>query len=185
MCSLNLMRNVLFFLVAGIVVLLVIVLFILFQVVSSSRLASPVKIAIPTVVPGAKQGLGNTLSKPPIKYDSQKTNQLIQKSKQRQALSADGAKIKIQLAASLNGSGTLYSSSNITIEYIASPDLFQAEIKNANVSGAKQEAVNWMISKGFSREDICKLPFSFYLNGQVSDQLRNSGTTFNPLPDGC
>jgi hypothetical protein len=82
-------------------------------------------------------------------------------------------------------SGFLYESSKFNVEYINSPDLFKVEILNTDITSVKEQAVLWFKSKGFSQEGICNLPLSFYLNFDISKQIKDTQGVFNPLPEGC
>lgn len=84
-----------------------------------------------------------------------------------------------------NKSGTLYSSPNVLLGYLSSPDFFQADILTSNVDLAKKEAVDWFLSKGLSKEGTCNLPIMFLLNQETTSEFINSGRKFNPLAPGC
>lgn len=175
------MRTILFFFLAGTVVILILVIFawlLFFQQKPASR---PIP-AIPTQIP---QNI-NVTPRPRVNYDLKKGGELVEASKDRQSLSETGNAAKVRLKNSLRTtSGEVYSSPQVSILYVASPDLFQAEILSEDVQAAKQEAANWMVAQGFTRDDLCKLPFSFYLGTEASKNYVESGTVFNPLPEGC
>lgn len=82
-------------------------------------------------------------------------------------------------------SGTLYSSPNVLLGYLSSPDYFQAEITTNDVDSAKKEVVDWFLSKGISRSGICNLPIMFMLDEETSNYFINSKKEFNPLAPGC
>lgn len=177
------MRKLLFILTAVVVIILVIALFILFQVFQQPRM-TPTTIPIPTKIP---QG-GNSTPAPHLRtnLDLKKADDLVDAATNRQTLSAAGTAAKTKLISSLNNSsGVVYTSPTVKISYIASPDLFQSEILSADDTAAKQEAVNWMLSQGFTQDDLCKLPFSFFLGPVSSQKYLNSNNAFNPLPEGC
>lgn len=177
------MRNILFFLIATISVILIVVLFFIFQMIQPGGQKTPGPLVIPTPI---ETNSGSSTAKPPVIYNKEKTDELVQKAKTRQPLSAVGTAAKAKLLTTIgNQSGKVYSSSTVIIEYTLAPDLFQGEILTPTISTAKQEATNWLISQGFTKEDVCNLPFSFYLSPAVSSQLQNTNTAFNPLPDGC
>jgi hypothetical protein len=81
--------------------------------------------------------------------------------------------------------GIIYQSSDFSIEYISSADMFLVEIQTANIQSAKDEANGWFLTHGMSQKGICTLPVEFYLSPNVVIQLKNSNFTFNPLPDEC
>lgn len=82
-------------------------------------------------------------------------------------------------------SGTLLTTPNVRLDYLATPDFFQAEILSANVTLAKKEAVDWILSQGISSSGICDLPIMFYLGQIPADELIKSRQTFSPLAPGC
>lgn len=84
-----------------------------------------------------------------------------------------------------NKSGTLYSSPNVLLGYLSSPDYFQAEIRTNNDISAKNEVVNWFLSKGVSRSGICDLPIMFMLDEKTSSYFIDQKLKFNPLAPGC
>ena len=181
----RIMRKIIFILSAGVVVLVVIVLFFVFQFISLPKSAQPSNLAIPTPLPlNQQENVDGPV--PNVKYDKQKTNELINKSQTRRPLSPEGEKAKEGLISGLgNTSGRIFANNNIRIDYVQSPDLFQAEILSNNVDSAKEDAVFFMLSQGFTNSDICNLPLSFYLSSKVSSELKDSNIVFNPLPDGC
>ncbi|MGE5041636.1 MAG: hypothetical protein ACM3IJ_01900 [Candidatus Levyibacteriota bacterium] len=177
------MKTLLFAFTAFFAVVLIISLFLLFQSMQSKSV-NPTN---PTVTaPTPIEAPSSKFNKPQVPYNGTKTDQLIDSMKNRKTLSDAGAAAKEKLKTSLQGkSGTLYESSQVLLEYVSSPDLFQAQIKTINISSAKQEAVNWLMSQGFTSSDMCVLPLSFYLLQSLKPQLSQMGTVFNPLPEGC
>lgn len=95
------------------------------------------------------------------------------------------AKTRILGTAEQAASGIVYQNTNIAIEYVKSADLFQVEILTAEIPAAKEEAIVWFKSQGFSNEGICALPVSFYLNFDIKTQLGKAANSFNPLPESC
>lgn len=179
------MRKLIFLLTSGVAILFIMGLFFFFQLSTSPKKESAPNLSLPTPVPLIPQE-GKKTQAPNVQYNENKTNELINKVKTRQPLSPEGASAKQKLISSLgNTSGNIFTNNNVQIDYVGSPDLFQAEILTTNITLAKQEAVNFMLAQGFLQTDICSLPLSFYLNSQVSSQLKNSNTIFNPLPEGC
>jgi hypothetical protein len=92
--------------------------------------------------------------------------------------------IKRQMVGHLGDGGTITETPRFNIYYFA-PDVFQVEIKTANIVDVRDEAISWFKDKGFSENDICKLPVTFYLNPEVAKKLEGSGVSFNTLPDFC
>ncbi len=123
---------------------------------------------------------------PLVIYNSSKSNELLKKLENRQALTQNDTSIRQKLISPLNGqSGDIQLTNDYDIQYLSSPDQFQVEILSTNISLAKQEAVNWFIAQGMSQDGICKLPLSFFMNHSVAQQLQGKNITFNPLPDNC
>lgn len=179
------MKKILFLFTAIFATILILVIFFAFSVLQQPKLNNT-QIAIPTKIPSNSNSNNTSQTHPPILYDTKETNTLVESAKNRKGLSQNGSVAKAKLTSTLNNiSGNAYASSQVRIDYVKSPDVFQAEILSTNIPSAKQEAVSWMISQGFTKDDVCRLPFSFYLNTKASDSLKNTGTVFSPLPDGC
>lgn len=174
------MKKILFIIIAFITSILVIVVFFMLNF-SQQQNNLDQNLLLPTPLPT------QTISKrkPPVLYNQEKTNLLVERAQDRIQLSSNGTLVKERLIKKLNGeSGDIYTSPKIRIEYIQAPDLFQAEILSTEITSAKEEAVNWMLSQGFTSEDLCNLPFSFYLSIQAKNSIK-SNEVFNPLPEGC
>lgn len=179
------MRRIIFFLTSGVVILLTFVLFFVFQLISSPRQTRAPEFSLPTPIP-LDLRVKPLQSSPNVRHNKQKTEELINRVQIRQPLSPEGEIAKQKLTANLgNTSGRVFANSNVTIDYVSSPDLFQAEILSSNIASAKQDALNFMLAQGFSPSDVCYLPLSFYLNFKVASGLKNSNIIFNPLPEGC
>lgn len=173
------------------VFLLILILFVIFFLSSlfmTKKNISNIEIILtPTPFPFEKKTTGvgsNTV--PPVSYSSTESDKLVEKIKKRIPLSSQGAATKQKLLTQLGGvSGVLFTSSSVSIQYIKSPDLFQVEILSINIDSAKNESTSWFVAEGFSKEDVCNLPVSFFLNWDVANSLRNQNIVFNPLPEGC
>lgn len=174
------MRKIIFILVSSGVVLLILALFMTFQSLQQP-VTPPNNIPIPTKIPQSNTSIPGRR----INFNIEKADELVDKAENRQTLSDTGVSAKAKLISSIQGSGPVFSSPNVKISYIKSPDLFQAEILSADDIIAKQEAISWMLSQGFTQDDLCKLPFSFFLGTVSSQKYLNSSEVFNPLPDGC
>lgn len=182
----NHMKKVLFILTAGVAVLFIIVLFFVFSALQKQPAPKNNQIAVPTKIPSSNSQDSAGQTRPPVIYDTKKTNELVEAVKNKKGLSQNGIAAKEKLILLLkNTSGSVYKSQQVRIDYVKSPDIFQVEILSTDVTLAKQEAVNWMVSQGFTKDDVCKLPLSFYLSPETSASLQNTKTIFNPLPDGC
>jgi hypothetical protein len=82
-------------------------------------------------------------------------------------------------------SGYVYQSERVGIKYLNPDDVFIAEITTTNMDGAKKEAVDWLLSKGFSHDGICKIPLEFTLSSDVIQKLSGSHIIFSPRAPGC
>lgn len=174
------MRTLVFAVSAVLFIVLIIVVFLALSIFRQPPGTTPL-ITAPTPLPFPTR----TPISPAVEYDNQKSDQLVDSAKNRQQLSTVGQQTKQRLITQAGGSATVYTSPTLSIGYIEAPDLFQAEILSENIEVAKQEGINWMTSQGFSADDLCKLPFSFYLSPQVRSALEGENIIFNPLPEGC
>lgn len=128
----------------------------------------------------------STLSSPPVAYDTDSTNRMLDILKTRPQLSTADQKVRTDLLKSLNNnSGVLNQTNDYTLEYVRVPDAFMGEIKTTELEKGKQEAVDWLKSKGLSQDGVCNLPLVFYINWQTAQSLRGANILFNPLPNGC
>lgn len=113
---------------------------------------------------------------------------LVTREEQRIPLSQSDTQAKkriLQLLPLGKTYGTVYSSNNVTIEYVQSLDLFDAYILTVDVASAKKEAEDWFKQQGMSQQGICDLPLGFYLYSNVANMLKSTNFIFSPLPDGC
>ncbi len=171
--------------IAGLILFLIIVAIALIAFSAVSPVPEPEKeLASPTIVPTS----ADLKSNPPVIYDDKGQQELLERMENRQALSQSDEQAKIRILASLPQgatSGTLYRTNAINIDYLKAPNIFQVEILTINITQAKQEAVAWFVSQGFSQTAICNYPVQFYLNYAVAEQLRDKNITFSPLAPGC
>jgi len=146
---------------------------------------NPILTLPPSLTPDQSK---STYSRPPVKYDRNKTQLLLEKLDNKIPLSEEDEKAKekiINAFPEYQYSGVIYESSNVIIDYTQSADAIQVEITTIDIDKAKQEAVDWLTKQGLSSEAICNIPVSFYLNYNISEQLRGSNTTFSPLAPNC
>lgn len=142
----------------------------------------PTTFTTPIPTPVANQGV------PPVSYKSDDTDRLIDKVQNRQSLSPQDveAKQKILLVLPLGAKyGYVFESETVRLEYLSSPDVFMAEILTQDIAKAKTDAVTWFRSQGLSKEGVCNLPISFYINYDVAQLLRDKNIAFSPLAEGC
>lgn len=104
----------------------------------------------------------------------------------REPLSEDKEAIKNSLIRPLEGgAGTISEGGQFKVDYLPAFDVFEVGIKTVDIPQAKEGAIAWFKEKGFTEDDICNLPVTFYLASEVARQYEGSGLIFNPLPDFC
>lgn len=146
-----------------------------------NRSTTPVPTLTPTPTPS--QTLP-TVKK--IKYNISSQEKLGNYLKNRTQLSETDRQARAALITSLNNqTATVMSTSEYTLMYIKSADMFLVEIKTPSITVVKQDIAGFFKEKGISYEGMCYLPLSFYLNPSTAQTLRNSNIQFNPLPLGC
>lgn len=152
------------------------IVFLVFQRVSSPQRLETVK---PSIEP-------NHNNESTLKFQEGTRGKLYDKlTSERILSSSDELKRTLIISEIGSESGTLYSSPNVLLGYLSSPDYFQAEINTANIDSAKKEVVDWFLSKGISQAGICNLPIMFLLNQEATSEFIDSGRKFNPLAPGC
>jgi hypothetical protein len=177
--------------ISSLVVIFLLFVSLLFVFRSKNTPTFPGVIPTPTAIPISiikKQIPTGTSPTPQINYKQNSEEKLINGINNRQPLSANDTQAKNTISNSLNNqSGSPKQTNEFRVDYLHSNDLFQVEILTTNIDQAKKDAIQWFLSQGFTQEGLCKLPVSFYLNFDVKQQLKQSGTqvTFNPLPDFC
>ncbi len=128
-----------------------------------------------------------TKETPPIKESAQAVDpekRLLDYIQNRRPLSDSDKQAKNTIIQRVDQSGIAFRSDTISIEYIKSADMFQVEILSTKTDVAKEEAVNWFRQNGMSKDGLCNLPISFYLNYEVAN-TNSQEDTFNPLAPGC
>jgi hypothetical protein len=127
-----------------------------------------------------------TNNHPNVEYDPQGQQDIADKINHRTSLSQNDQTVRTQLINDIgNKSGTVYESPQVKITYLQSGDFFQAEILVPDIQTAKADANLWLRNQGLTQQGICNLPLQFYLNYDISTQLRNNHVIFSPLPNGC
>lgn len=174
------MRKIVFIIAAFCFIIFMVVVFVSLSLFRRPPGGTP-QVTLPTSIPLPTRPYVT----PVLQYNTQKADQLVESSQNRQVLSPNGIAAKERLIAEAGGSATIYTSPTLTIDYLEAPDLFQAEIRTENIAAAKQEGVDWMISQGFTASDLCRLPFSYYLSPPIRSSLEGRTIVFNPLPEGC
>lgn len=125
---------------------------------------------------------------PYINIDAEDQINLLDRVNNRKQLSEEDIAVKRRVLTLLpqgQRSGELYESKNIIIDYISTADLFQVEILTINIQQAKDEANVWFRDQGFSQYAICEHPVMFYLNSDISRQLRDLNIKFSPVGNSC
>jgi hypothetical protein len=123
-----------------------------------------------------------------IPYDKAGNDLLFERIQKRKPLSPSDEKAKEAILTLLpegKTSGNLYESPNVIIGYVDSPNDLNVEILTADISAAKQEAIDWFVKQGFSLNALCDLPVSFYLNVDAARSIREKNFTFNPIAEHC
>jgi len=83
--------------------------------------------------------------------------------------------------------GTVLETNNVRVDYIPSAKAFTVEILTIEYEEAKQFIFNWFLSHGFSYDEVCGMPITFYLNSEVKEELEKRGIriVFNPVLSNC
>jgi hypothetical protein len=84
-----------------------------------------------------------------IPYDKAGNDLLFERIQKRKPLSPSDEKAKEAILTLLpegKTSGNLYESPNVIIGYVDTPNDLNVEILTADISGAKQEAIDWFLS---------------------------------------
>lgn len=121
----------------------------------------------------------------PITYDPSASEKMIEMVNTRTPFGSKDAAIREQLALRAESNSILYTSTNVKVEYLSSPDQFMAEILTPEIDTAKNEAVSYLSSVGLSPDAICHLPLVFYLSVQARRLLPENSPAFNPLAPSC
>ncbi len=173
-----------------IILIACIVFFILFIGIIIFSIFTPKKVA-PTTTQQNDLGPNPTTSfsrpTPQMSYNKEATDELLEivRTRPTPSLNSD-ITVREQLIASLEGeSDVLYASPLVRIEYVSTPNDFEAEILTDEIDSAKDEAITWLHSQGLSDEGICKLPLFFYLSSRAKSNVQNSNYAFNPRPNFC
>lgn len=186
---LPLSKRTIFYLIIGGLFLLILVLIITAFITPYSTPEDKGIMPTPTSVT-IRDGQSRNKTSPPLRYAQGSGDKIVAKTKNRQPLEASDAAIRKSITDKLrqnntSRSGIVYLSNAVRIEYLASADVFHAEIRTTDISAAKQEAVGWFQAQGMSQSGICNLPLIFYLYAPVAQALRTQNIVFNPLPEGC
>ncbi len=179
-------ENIFIIALAGL--LLIIVFWIAILAFSAEPTLQPEQQIQPTITITLTPTPTHETTSPPVKYDTAAQDKLLDKFNNRQALSSNDTFAKAKILASLppgQQSGIVYKTSNISIEYVHSPDLFQIEILTTDIAQAKAAANVWFRAQGMSQRGICDLPLLFYLNWEIANQMRGQNIQFSPLGNGC
>lgn len=172
--------------VRSIVALLVVIplIFIIIAMMAKHPNQQNQQITAPTVEPITKTNDVN----PSPSYTTRGQDKLLDYVQHRRPLSQEDKNAKTNILSLLPAheeSGIIYENPDISIEYVHEPDLFQIEIKTANVSYAKSQAIAWFKQQGVSQAGICRYPVSFYLNFELLNEIKKQHASFDPLPVGC
>jgi hypothetical protein len=184
-------KIVYFYLTIAIILLTIITIIIGVLLTQPEQTPTQTPTSSPTQAPTSTTPLSKvtpttTRTNPPVIYNQEKTNQLLNIVKTRPQLSDNDKRVRGEIIAPLrNQSGNLTTTTMYKIEYVKTADAFLIEITSINISQAKNNAVQWFREKGISPEGICNLPVSFYLSRNAANSLKEMGGIFNPLPENC
>lgn len=170
-----------------ILIALIVVMGMIFISINLINSPKPSPNPIPTQTPiQSIQPQSTPNTKPPVLYDLEKEDKLLNIVKNRPALSEADLIARNKLISSLgNKSGILNQTASYKIEYVKAPNIFQVEILTADINVAKTQVSKWFESQGASAEGLCNLPLMFYLSREAADKLSGQDIKFNPLPEGC
>ena len=142
------------------------------QSLTSSQVIYPTPTLVPLVIP-------NHQVVPTLSIADTKLLHLIEN---RQQLSQQDQVAKRQIITNLgNLSGSPVTTKTFRVDYIEAGDLFQVELLTSNVQQDENDALEWFFSQGFTKDGICKLPVTFYVNYYLKQQ----GIDISPLAEGC
>ncbi len=121
-----------------------------------------------------------------VSYNTEAKRKTIDVIQNRQELSEQGRSTRQSIIGRLNNtSGIVHKTAKYRLEYIASPDVFMAEILTTDINQAKEEVQDYLNKEGINQNDICYLPLVFYLSAFTSQSVKDTNTEFNPMPLGC
>jgi hypothetical protein len=124
---------------------------------------------------------------PLVNYNKKSSDKLLEIVESRPTPGAPSDKnLRAQLISELdNQSGIIQNTASYRLEYVASPDSFEVEIKTSEITKAKDEAILYLKTRGFTEDGICKLPLMFYVNHEVAKNMKSGEDEFNQIPDFC
>ncbi len=170
-------------------VVIAIILFGLVMLFSSGNVNKPTPAPSNQIKPTAKTTTSRRQEesvKPLVNYDQHAVALRVDKIKNPQPLIENDYVMRKKLIDSLGGkSGILQKTADYRVEYLKSPDEFMVAIRNINIGNAKKDAIDWFTSQGISKNGLCNLPVTFYLEPKVARQVKPLNMTFNLLPDYC
>lgn len=121
-----------------------------------------------------------------ISYEPGTQVRLFEQLTSERLLTPSDLQARIRIVSSIpTGSGTLLVSEKVRLDYLSSPDFFQAEILTTDIVSAKQEVIAWLTSQGLSQSGICELPIMFYLGQSPYEEFTKTKQLFSPLAPGC
>lgn len=102
-------------------------------------------------------------------------------------LSGNGQTIKENLISPFGGeAGTLLITPTMEIGYLPAPDeRIMVFILSESVEQVESEAIDWLLSRGFSREDLCHLPVVFSVDNPEAQPEEEYKLFTNYLPPYC
>ena len=108
----------------------------------------------------------------------------------KDGLSQEGQEAKRRLVSGLNGeAGIILESTQFRIEYYPPlnnlKERFVVTIKTSNFEPTKELVRDWLLSKGFSQNDVCELPMAFYPGPDILTTNSRLLDDYNPVLKNC
>lgn len=130
--------------------------------------------------------INNTPEKKIAREASENFSSLIE-AQESGSLSANGENVEQDLIAPLKGkAGTLLITESMEIGYLPPPDeRIMVFILGTSVEQIESEAISWLLSRGFSREDLCNLPVVFSIDNPEAEPEDEYKLWANYLPPYC
>ncbi len=139
-----------------------------------------------TVAVAIVWGFNNTKEKRVAREATDNLSSLIE-AQEKGSLSVSGENVKQDLIANLGGeAGAILITESMEIGYLPPPDeRIMVFILGTSVEQIESEAINWLLSRGFSKEDICNLPVVFSIGNPAAQPEEAYKLSTNYLPPYC
>ena len=106
---------------------------------------------------------------------------------ERRALSEGGEVTEKKIVDSLGGkTGVLLITDSMEIGYLDPPDeRIMVFVLDKDVEKTESDAINWLLSRGFSKEDLCNFPVIFSIDNPEAQPEEEYKLSTNYLPPYC